>query len=510
MNFIQKYKTNWWVVIADIFCICANVIFVFTFFPLTTKTPYVKYSIPILIYLVSWISISFLFGRYNSKRKTTFFIEIFRVFYTILLLYIAFALYILIEPHSAWSENILTLVSVGIFVLLYFVNFTYFAHKYAVGYEIPELNTEKRVVAENTPVPIEKSLSDDAIIERKNHIIDIASDKVYDYLQDNTNLNSRNTLLLNDINVKKLQEIDLFQYSTFIQLKRLNHLRGINKLLAIVNEKLPDDGVFVCCYKSKSTTKQQIFHKKNRFIGSLVYFAHFLYHRMMPKFFLTRRLYYDLTGGKKRILSKTEVLGRLSYCGFEPVKQIKIDTNNYIIARRVRQSEPLKLKQYGALIKLRRTGKNGRMFNVYKFRTMHPYAEYIQGYIHKTSSLAEGGKFHRDIRVTTLGRIMRKYWIDEFPMFLNLLKGDMKLIGVRPLSKHYFGLYTKELQEKRVKFKPGLLPPFYADMPKTLDEIQASEMKYLTECDTKGTFRTDFKYFFLILNNILLKKARSA
>ncbi|HET7734161.1 MAG TPA: hypothetical protein VFK73_10015, partial [Paludibacter sp.] len=66
------------------------------------------------------------------------------------------------------------------------------------------------------------------------------------------------------------------------------------------------------------------------------------------------------------------------------------------------------------------------------------------------------------------------------------------------------------LQEKRIKYKPGLLPPFYADMPRTLDEIQESEMKYLTLCEEKGVFITDVKYLFGILKNILFKRARSA
>jgi len=86
----------------------------------------------------------------------------------------------------------------------------------------------------------------------------------------------------------------------------------------------------------------------------------------------------------------------------------------------------------------------------------------------------------------------------------------MKLVGVRPLSEHYFSLYSKELQELRIKHKPGLLPPFYADMPKTLEDIEESEIRYLERCEKNGTFITDVRYFFLILKNILFKKARSA
>jgi len=154
-------------------------------------------------------------------------------------------------------------------------------------------------------------------------------------------------------------------------------------------------------------------------------------------------------------------------------------------------------------------GMKGKPIKVYKMRTMHPYSEYLQGYIHDKNNLKAGGKFYKDIRITTIGHIMRKYWIDELPMFLNLFKGEMKLVGVRPLSVHYFNLYSKELREKRVQHKPGLLPPFYADLPQTLDEIQESEMKYLLACEEKGVFITDIRYLFLIIRNIIFNKARS-
>ena len=100
-------------------------------------------------------------------------------------------------------------------------------------------------------------------------------------------------------------------------------------------------------------------------------------------------------------------------------------------------------------------------------------------------------------------------FLDELPMLLNWIKGDMKLVGVRPISQHYYSLYSKELQEQRTRHKPGLLPPFYADMPKTLDEIQDSEIRYLTMCEQRGTLVTDFIYFWKIVGTIVLKRARS-
>ncbi len=103
---------------------------------------------------------------------------------------------------------------------------------------------------------------------------------------------------------------------------------------------------------------------------------------------------------------------------------------------------------------------------------------------------------------------MRMFWIDELPMVLNLLKGDLKLVGVRPISNHYFELYDEDLRKKRIRYKPGLVPPFYVDMPKTLEEIQASERRYLESYD-KHPLRTDWVYFWKAMANILLRKARS-
>jgi lipopolysaccharide/colanic/teichoic acid biosynthesis glycosyltransferase len=160
------------------------------------------------------------------------------------------------------------------------------------------------------------------------------------------------------------------------------------------------------------------------------------------------------------------------------------------------------------MVRLKRIGKNGKVIKVLKMRTMHPYAEYLQDYMYKMHNLTEGGKFDFDFRVSTQGKIMRKLWIDELPMLFNWIKGDLKLVGVRPISEHYFNLYDKEVREKRIKYKPGLVPPFYADLPKTLKEIQESEMRYLKAYEEKP-FRTDWKYFWKAMYNIVIKRARS-
>jgi hypothetical protein len=123
-------------------------------------------------------------------------------------------------------------------------------------------------------------------------------------------------------------------------------------------------------------------------------------------------------------------------------------------------------------------------------------------------SLQTGGKFKHDFRITSWGAVFRRTWIDELPMFINLLRGEMKLVGVRPLSRQYFELYNEDVRDRRVKYKPGLIPPFYADLPADLEAIQKSELKYLDSFD-KHPFITDFRYFWVSWWNIMFRNARS-
>jgi len=74
-------------------------------------------------------------------------------------------------------------------------------------------------------------------------------------------------------------------------------------------------------------------------------------------------------------------------------------------------------------------------------------------------------------------------------------RGVWTLVGGRPLTSHYFSLYSEELRALRIRTKPGLIPPFYADMPGTLDEIQESERRYLEQY-LRSPFLTDWRYFW--------------
>lgn len=293
-----------------------------------------------------------------------------------------------------------------------------------------------------------------------------------------------------------------------VNFKKVNDYRRINRFFEDVNTLLPIDGLFISKVETHNFRKERILKKVPRLFKALFYTFDFAYHRIIPKVKILNKLYFTKTEGRGRVLTRVEALGRLYACGFEVIEDKLINGQLHFAAKKIKEPSYDSTATFAPLIQLKRVGKGGKLIKVFKLRTMHPYAEYLQQYIYDKNDLGEGGKIKNDFRISRLGRAFRKYWIDEIPMLINLFKGDLKLVGTRPLSQHYFSLYPKSLQTKRTKFKPGLLPPFYVDMPKTLSDIIKSEQKYLDAYE-QNPFLTDVKYFFKIINNILFAGKRS-
>lgn len=300
-------------------------------------------------------------------------------------------------------------------------------------------------------------------------------------------------------------------FEQIINLKRVNDVRRINKFFESVNHNLKKGGIFIGKVETYLQKKSRIMAAYPPGINVTVYAMYYLVHRVMPKLPYTKQLFYITTRGNNHVLSKAETYGRLYSCGFEVIGEEFLNGFNYFACRKIKNPAYDTHPTFGMFIRLKRIGKGGKLFNVYKLRTMHAYSEYLQQYVYEKGSLDDGGKFRDDFRVTTVGRVIRKYWIDELPMLINVfLKRNIKIVGVRPLSEHYFSLYSDELRAKRIGYKPGLIPPYYAQYPspQTIGEIQQNEMDYLNAYE-KSPFLTDLKYGFKALNNIFFHKARS-
>ena len=100
-------------------------------------------------------------------------------------------------------------------------------------------------------------------------------------------------------------------------------------------------------------------------------------------------------------------------------------------------------KGAGAFFTQERPGKDGKLFKVIKFKSMTDERD------------ADGNLLPNELRITKVGKIIRKFSIDELPQLFNVLKGDMALVGPRPLVPRYLKLYSPE-QMRRHEVRPGI------------------------------------------------------
>jgi len=332
-------------------------------------------------------------------------------------------------------------------------------------------------------------------------------DFINDYV-DLTRFKASKTYILNSETYYNIQNEPENSRQTFINLHRINDLRRLNLYFIRVNEMLLPGGVFICRGQTIAERRNLFYKRYTPYLGVFLYGVDFVIRRVMPKLPILQGWYFAITKGKNRALSETEMLGRFYYCGFELIHKREIDGLMHFILRKVTVPSTIPNPTYGPFIRLKRIGKDGKIIYIKKFRTMHPYSEFLQHYVFETNALQEGGKFKDDFRITKWGALLRKLWIDELPQFVNFFRGEVSFVGVRALSEHYFNLYPKDLQEMRFQVKPGLVPPFYADMPKTFEEIVDSERRYI-QSKLQKPFSTDWRYFWKALWNILFKHARS-
>jgi len=343
----------------------------------------------------------------------------------------------------------------------------------------------------------------------KQVLLSTVGEKTYNYFNQIIDTESKNTLVVSTTN-----EFNILNYPneirSLINLSKVNNIRFINKFFEKVNGRLQNDDWFVVCFETITARKER--HRLGRIpvIKNLWFGAEFVFLRMFPKMWGFKKIYFLLTRGRNRLLSKAEVMGRLVSCGFHIEASEAFNGLTYVVCKKEKEPEFNMNVSYGPLFCMKRIGKNGKEIGVYKFRTMHPYAEYLQDYVLKLNGYAETGKPKDDFRLTPWGRFLRRYWLDELPQLINVFKGEMKLVGVRPISKRYMQDIPKDLQDLRLKFKPGCIPPYVAlDRNGDVNSVLQAEREYLEE-KVKKPYTTDTKYFLRAIFNIIFKRKRSA
>lgn len=299
-------------------------------------------------------------------------------------------------------------------------------------------------------------------------------------------------------------------YNTIVNISKVNDVRYINKFFKRINSRLNYEGKFVCCFETITSRKARHWFGKIPVLKNVLFSFEFIFLRVVPKIWGLKKIYFAITKGRNRLLSRAEVLGRLVCCGFEILVYESHHNLTYVICKKIKEPDENPNPSYGPLFKMQRLGKNGKMIGVYKFRTMHPYAEYLQDYVLKLNGYSETGKPANDFRLTPWGSFLRRYWLDELPQIINVLKGEMKLVGVRPISSRYLNDIPADLQKLRLGQKPGCIPPYVAlDRRSSVEEVLQAEREYLLK-KTKSPYFTDISYFFMAIFNIIFRRKRSA
>lgn len=163
----------------------------------------------------------------------------------------------------------------------------------------------------------------------------------------------------------------------------------------------------------------------------------------------------------------------------------------------------IKLDSKGKVIfKHKRLGKNGKIIYVYKFRTMQNNAEELINNFtpEQKKEFKEKFKLKNDPRVTKIGKKLRKLSLDEIPQLINVLKGELALVGPRPITEEEIKKYGKN-KEKFLSIKPGVVGAWTANGRSNTDyETRIKlELKYIENINFKNDVKIIYKTVIAVL-----------
>lgn len=152
-----------------------------------------------------------------------------------------------------------------------------------------------------------------------------------------------------------------------------------------------------------------------------------------------------------------------------------------------------------------RYGKNGKKFKMYKFRTMYENAQdMINDFTpEQMKEWKENFKLQDDPRITKVGKFLRKTSLDELPQIVNIIKGDLSIIGPRPVIEEELKKYG-ENKEKFLSVTPGLTGYWQANgrSSTTYEQRMEMELYYIDHISPK----LDFKIFFKTIESVIKKE----
>jgi len=369
-----------------------------------------KYLTGFGITVILWVVSSFYLKKYHVTKgeKPAFIIR--NIIYPNLLA-LAFVAFIIYAFNTTFYSRMMVFGTFGVATVMEMFVFSLYAYVLSS----PEYEAA-RAFLEQPPTMTDKRKLKKAVVHSKLHngarflraaIAEECGEKGASYIENHVDLQDPKKLVVSTTTRFNILRQPDKHFTTIINLHRINDIRHLNKFFEVVNNKLRQGGRFIGCAETASQRKQRILRKFPPVLNWIAYTFDYILKRVFPKFYPTRWIYFFLTRGNNRVLAQAEILGRLYSAGFEVIEDSFVNGLYFFVTRRIKEPAFDTNPTYGPFIKLRRVGKGGKLIRVYKLRTMHPYAEYLQDYIHRKNNLQNGGKFRDDFRISRSRAILK-------------------------------------------------------------------------------------------------------
>ena len=217
-----------------------------------------------------------------------------------------------------------------------------------------------------TSFPRPERLSKDIMSETDNSengirelIINEVGDDVLAFISNHVELSNGATFVTSTTTRFNIDKLKKNSYSNIVNLKRVNDVRWLNKFFESINSRLNIDGIYINSVESYKTRKIRILRRYAKPFNYLHYTFDVFLTRVFPKLPFTKRIYFFITKGRGRVLSRAETYGRLYSCGFEIIDERRIGTEIYYVAKKVKKPVFDNSPTYGPIIRLKRYGKGG-------------------------------------------------------------------------------------------------------------------------------------------------------
>ena len=174
------------------------------------------------------------------------------------------------------------------------------------------------------------------------------------------------------------------KYNVIINYGIINNVRYVNKFHELVNSTLCNGDIYVSCGETLEERRVRVRNKTPQGFKNFIRVIDFIYKRVFPKLPIIKKIYFLITKGHNRVISKAEMLGRLYSCGFEINEYFEYENLFYIISRKISDPDYNLNASYSPIFKMKRIGYKGKIIRVYKLRTMYPFSEYLQDLMEMT------------------------------------------------------------------------------------------------------------------------------